>query len=109
MQAVDIELEPSVMVSLFESLDQVVEIANDGLISNDVMAHSFKLIETQVRTACFVKKRSRIFTQHLSEARPRVSVHDVVLDRPCGLLPCASKHMASRTARQVLAVVKLAW
>jgi hypothetical protein len=52
VQALDIELEPPVTLALFDSLDQVVETANDGLITNEVMAHSFKLIATQVSTAC---------------------------------------------------------
>lgn len=49
VQALDIELDATVTLALYDSLDQIVETANDGLITPDVMAACFKLIIQQVR------------------------------------------------------------
>lgn len=48
VQAMDIELETSVVHCLYDSMDELVETASDGLISEATMLEIFKRVSSQV-------------------------------------------------------------
>jgi hypothetical protein len=47
-QAMDIEMDPSVIHCIYDSLDAMVDVASDGLISEQTMQELFKRITAQV-------------------------------------------------------------
>jgi Importin repeat 6 len=50
LQAMDIELDTTVMNAIYEALEQIVECANDGLITPEHTAELFKRIGAQLKT-----------------------------------------------------------
>lgn len=48
LQAMDIEMDPTVIHCIYDSLDDMVDVASDGLISEQTMQELFKRIKAQV-------------------------------------------------------------